>query len=167
MRLRASSAKAYKSILGVAARQTLNVIDIVAAVAGRLKTLGIPYVIGGSLASSAWGEMRQTNAADIAILLRPADVEGLISTFGGPFTISRVNVEEALASAYEFRSAQLTHMDEAFKIDLFLLRDGEYQRSELDRARLVEIGPGSALRFAAPENIILAKLRWFVPVTSG
>jgi hypothetical protein len=140
----------------------LNVIDIVADVAGRLESLGIPYVIGGSLASSAWGEMRQTNYADIAILIKPSDVEGLISSFGDPFTISRANIEEALVSPDDFRSVQLTHMDEAFKIDLFLLRDGEYQRSELDRARSVGVGPNSVLRFAGPENIILAKLRWFV-----
>jgi hypothetical protein len=140
----------------------LTVSEIVADVAQRLERLGIRYVVGGSLASSAWGEMRQTNDADIAILIASSELDHLIAAFGDPYFISRDELAEALASPDSFRSAQLTHMDEAFKIHLFLLRAGEYESTELERARPVEILPGATVRFAAPENVILAKLRWFM-----
>jgi hypothetical protein len=52
-------------------------------------------------------------------------------------------------------------MDEAFKIDLFLLRHDEFSASELSRARRVSLGGDHSALFYAPENIILAKLRWF------
>jgi hypothetical protein len=140
----------------------LTVLEIVADVTGRLERLGIPYAVGGSLASSTWGQMRQTNDADIAILLDPTNFDALISTFSEPFLVSRDELVEALSSPAEFRSAQLLHIDEAFKIDLFLLHGGEYESTELERARAIEILPGVAVRFSAPENTILAKLRWFV-----
>jgi len=140
----------------------VNVIEIVVEVTRRLELLGIPYVVGGSVASSTWGQMRQTNDADIAILLDTARVDGLVSAFGEPFFISLAELREALLSEAPFRSVQLLHMDEAFKVDLFLLHAGEYETTELERGRAVEIFPGSTVRFSAPENVILAKLRWFV-----
>lgn len=140
----------------------MTVIEIVAEVTGRLERLGVLYAVGGSVASSAWGQMRQTNDADIAIQLANSDVDALTSTFGEPFFISRDELNEALSSTAEFRSVQLLHMDEAFKIDLFLLHAGEYESTELERARSIDIVPGAAVRFSAPENVILAKLRWFV-----
>ncbi|MHB8637681.1 MAG: hypothetical protein ACYC96_14535 [Fimbriimonadaceae bacterium] len=140
----------------------MTVGEIVAEVTGRLEVLGIPYVVGGSLASSAWGQMRQTNDADIAILLASSQVEALVHAFGDPFSISRDELAEAFRGTADFRSAQLMHMDEAFKIDLFLLHAGEYEKSELTRGRPVGVGPGATARFAAPENVILAKLRCFV-----
>ena len=140
----------------------MTVIEIVAEVTRRLELIGIPYAVGGSVASSTWGQMRQTNDADIAIQLAYSYIDALASAFGEPFFISRDELNEALSSTAEFRSVQLLHMDEAFKIDLFLLRAGEYESTELERARSVEIIPGAAVRFSAPENVILAKLRWFV-----
>jgi hypothetical protein len=52
-------------------------------------------------------------------------------------------------------------MDEAFKIDLFLTGESEYENSVFERAVEVELLSGSTVRFCAPENIVLAKLRWF------
>ena len=140
----------------------MTVAEIVAEVAGRLERLGIPYVVGGSLASSTWGQMRQTNDADIAIQVASSDISPLIAAFAEPFFISREELLEAMSSPDAFRSAQLLHMDEAFKIDLFLLPPGEYAKSELARARTVEVTTGRGVRFSAPENVIIAKLRWFV-----
>jgi hypothetical protein len=134
----------------------LTVIEIMVDV-----TRGLDRV-GGSVASSAWGQMRQTNDADIAIMLEAQRIDALLSAFGEPYFLSHEELREALASASDFRSVQLRHMDEAFKIALFLLREGDYEGSELQRAREVQVVPGTTVRFAAPENVILTKLRRFV-----
>ena len=52
-------------------------------------------------------------------------------------------------------------MDEAFKIDLFLLPDDEYSRMELSRAQTIKIGEDHQIKICSPEDVILAKLRWF------
>jgi hypothetical protein len=140
----------------------LTIPEIIADVAQRLDRAGILYAVGGSLASSIWGQMRQTNDADIAIRLNLDAVEQLVSAFTDPYYISRSEIEEALSSSDAFRTIQILHMEEAFKIDLFLLPEGPYALSELDRALSIEILPGSVVRFCAPENIVIAKLRWFV-----
>ncbi len=44
-----------------------------------LDNLNIPYYLGGGLASSFWGERRQTEDADIAVILEPEKVQQLIA----------------------------------------------------------------------------------------
>ncbi|HLK15535.1 MAG TPA: hypothetical protein VKT78_12085 [Fimbriimonadaceae bacterium] len=139
----------------------MTVLEIAADVAGRLDALGIPYAIGGSVASSTWGQMRQTNDIDIAILLSPPRSSELLSAFDAPYHLGSEELVEALASEAEFRSVQVIQMEEAFKIDLFLLQPGEYTDALLGRARTMEVLPGERLRFYAAEDIVLAKLRWF------
>lgn len=140
----------------------MTVEEIVADVTGRLHRAGIPYAVGGSLASSIWGQMRNTNDADIAIRLAIADIPSLKAGFGDPYHVSEAEIREVLSTSGDFRTVQLLHMDEAFKIDLFLLSNGAYETSELERARAIEISPGTTVRFSAPENIILAKLRGYL-----
>ncbi|MDR3688237.1 MAG: hypothetical protein P4L46_02575 [Fimbriimonas sp.] len=139
----------------------MTVIEIVADVTRRLETAGIPYAIGGSLASSVWGQMRLTNDADIVVLLPGSDPSILIEAFPEQYDLNESEIATALVSLDEFRVVQLLHKDEAFKIDLFLLRDGPYEATELARARRVALLDDTSAFFYAPENIVLAKLRWY------
>ena len=139
----------------------MTVFEIVTDVARRLEGAGIRYAIGGSLASSSWGQMRQTNDADIVVMVPSERVDLLLAAFREPYYLSRDEVAAAMDQPDLFNAVQLVHTVAAFKTDLFLLRDREYERSELDRAREVELLPGQPIRVYAPENIVLAKLRWF------
>ncbi|MGV3617313.1 MAG: hypothetical protein ACO1SV_18455 [Fimbriimonas sp.] len=139
----------------------MTVLEIVSDVVKRFEALGLRYALGGSLASSIWGQMRQTNDADIVLRLPRSFAPALKEAFASPYLISGSEIEAALESTEEFRTVQVLHMDEAFKIDLFLLRDGEFEATELDRARIVTVAPGIAIRVYAPENIVIAKLRWY------
>jgi len=140
----------------------VTALEIVTDVAKRLDSAAIPYVVGGSLSSSAWGQQRQTNDADLALLVTQNDIDRVVAAFDDPYLLSKPELIKTLAEPRPFRSVQLLHMDEAFKVDLFLLGDDEYARSELERARLVPVGVDVSVRFASPENIVIAKLRWFV-----
>jgi hypothetical protein len=139
----------------------LTIEEILSDVALRLHTAGIPYAVGGSLASSAWGQMRYTNDADIAIKIGLATAPALSKEFREPYLLNEQELADAMASEDDFRSVQLLHMDEAFKIDLFVLKDGPYENSEIDRARAIEVSLGVQIRFCAPENIVISKLRWY------
>lgn len=106
--------------------------------------------------------MRQTNDADVVIRMTGSNPDALASAFSDPYYVSKEEIASALASSDEFRTIQLLHTGEAFKIDLFLLRDGDFESSELERARRIEIVPNGKVAFYAPENIVIAKLRWYV-----
>lgn len=136
-------------------------LEIVLDVASRLEKAGVEYAIGGSLASSTWGQMRQTNDADIAVKLGMDQADLFLAHFHAPYLISQSDLVNALNQNDEFRSVQLLHVDEAFKIDLFLLTDSEYDNTEIRRVRIVPIDGTRSLRFCSAEDIVIAKLRWF------
>ena len=43
----------------------------------RLERIGIQFIVGGSFASSAWGQPRQTYNLDLAVLLKHTDIQNL------------------------------------------------------------------------------------------
>lgn len=134
---------------------------IVADVSRRLDAQGIRHVVGGSFASSAWGEMRFTNDADIAVMVEAPEAPALLAAFPPPYHLTLSQIEEALGEPGLYRMANAIQMDEAFGIDLFLVRADAYNLAEFSRARRVETAEGVFVPFAAPEDIVLQKLRWY------
>ena len=135
-------------------------LGIVADVSKRLTEQGIRHVVGGSFASSAWGEMRTTNDADIAVMIDASGVDKLLMAFAPPYYLTLTQVEEALSQTGPYRMTNAIHMDEAFGIDLFLVHPDPYNLAEFGRTRRVELH-GVDVPFAAPEDIVLQKLLWF------
>lgn len=138
----------------------MSPLEITAEVSGRLERLGIRHLVGGSFASSAWGEIRATNDVDIAVLLAEDRAHDLTAAFAPPYHISHEGILRALAEPGPYRMAHARHTEESFSIDLFLVRPDEYTLTELDRARRVVIAD-IGVPFSAPENIVIQKLRWY------
>lgn len=136
-------------------------MGILADVSRRLTDQGIRHVVGGSFASSAWGEMRTTNDADIALMVDVSQAAALLTAFSEPYYLTLQQIEDALAEAGAYRMTNAIHMDEGFGIDLFLVRPDPYNLAEFERARKVEVLEGAFVPFAAPEDIVLQKLRWY------
>lgn len=138
----------------------MTIAEILSEVTVALQGCSIPYVIGGSFASSAWGHPRQTNDVDIEVLITEETWGCLLGRLGHEYLANTAEFQVSIRDHSEYRTAQLLHREEAFKIDLFLLHDDEYTRSELARGVTAAIGE-ARLRLLAPENIVLQKLRWF------
>jgi hypothetical protein len=113
------------------------------------------------VASSLWGDPRQTNDADVGIRVGSELAPSFLAAFGEPYLVSGSELAEALASRETYRTVQLLPMDEAFKIDLFVVPEDAYTESEFQRVHRVEILPGVLVPYLAPENIAIQKLRWF------
>lgn len=128
---------------------------------GELERLEIPYVVGGSFASSAWGESRQTNDLDIAVHISSQQGDELASTLSEEFLISGPEIRLTLQDRNPYRSFQALHFEEMFKIDVFVPHDTPFVRSEFARARRVELLPDLFVRCSTPEDIVLRKLMWF------
>ncbi len=136
----------------------LDPIDIVARVAALLDGLGVPYVVGGSVAGARHGVARLTRDADLVVDLRPAQVDGLLRGLQAEYYVSREAVLEALR---ERRSFTAIHLDSGFKVDFFVTRTGPFDLEEMRRAMRVEVRVGVFIRFKTAEDIVLRKLLWF------
>lgn len=138
--------------------------DLVAAlepIARALDTLGVPYYVGGSIASSAHGVARASLDADVVALLEPRHVDPLVDLLGGQFYIPLERLRSAAAAR---TSCNFIHLATMFKIDLFVSRGRPFDREAEARARheaLDESADAPKFRVASAEDTVLAKLEWF------
>jgi hypothetical protein len=86
-------------------------------VAQTLEQLGIPYAVGGSLASSLHGVMRATLDVDIVADMKLEHVPPLVAALAPEFYAD----DEMMRDAIEHRSSfNLIHYKTAFKVDIFI-----------------------------------------------
>ncbi|MBC8063902.1 MAG: nucleotidyl transferase AbiEii/AbiGii toxin family protein [Chlorobia bacterium] len=137
-------------------------IEILAQVSPLLQKANIQFWVGGSVASSVWSEPRYTNDIDVAVMASSLNEELLRRELLPKFYIGPTEISEAFADRGEYPSFQILDTEEAFKFDMFVVRDSEYSHEELERAKWVEIQPGVKAPIASPEDIVLHKIRWFV-----
>jgi hypothetical protein len=135
-------------------------LDIAFRVAAVLDDLGIPYVLGGSLASSMMGEPRATADVDMAIQIAEQDVGPLIQALESDFYVSE---EAAVDAVRRHASFNLVHLETVQKVDLFVLGDGLLDRRQLEGRTRVMLGedPPRALWVGSAEDQILRKLTWY------
>lgn len=132
--------------------------SVAVRIARALDEAGIEYAVGGSVASSAYGEPRATRDLDIAIRLTPEDVPALVDALGPEF---EVDSESLLEGVFSGRSVNIFYLPFFTKIDLFLRGDDEYDRAEFARRNAIEIGPGEVIMVSSAEDNLLWKLRWY------
>lgn len=136
----------------------MDVVDVALLVTGALERCGVGYFLGGSLASSFQGEPRATNDIDLVVDLHPSHVEPVAAALGPDFEVD----QPALRQATRDRGAwNIFYLPAVTKIDLFILRDEPFDRSEFSRRQRVEVRPGQAIFVKAPEDSVLRKLLWF------
>jgi hypothetical protein len=135
-------------------------LDVLAQVVAILEQLKIPYAVGGSIASSSYGTVRFTQDADITVEPFETHADRFFDLVKDGFYISKEAMGQAIRQRTSFN---LIHFESAFKIDLFVRKDTEFERQVLRRARPVPIAGGMprTFSFVSPEDIVLLKLRWY------
>lgn len=133
------------------------------------EALQLPYVVGGSLASSIYGEERSTRDVDVLIQLAPAQITPLFQALEPVFYLQRDDIAEAvrLAPTYRDTPAQratfnAVHRSTFVKIDAFVASGRPFEQAQIDRRIAHSVAEDGSTVFAtSPEDIILAKLEWF------
>jgi len=124
--------------------------------------LRIPYMVGGSLASSVHGVFRSTADIDLIVDMNLEQAMTLVKELGSDFYSDEDTIREALGSG---RSFNVIHLASAFKFDFFPLLQNPYYRNQFNRRMLEEfsVGDREPVKFyvATAEDILLAKLVWF------
>ncbi len=144
----------------------MNKPDIVAAlkpVVEALEKLGVPYYVGGSVASSAYGMARSTMDIVLASSLKPEHVRPPTEMLQPTYYIDDRLILDAIRRSSSFN---LIHLETMFKIDVFLPRRSPYE-IEVFRRRRPDSLPGEEqtveIYLASPEDVVRKKLAWFRP----
>jgi hypothetical protein len=135
-------------------------IEVTLCVTDVLENLGIPYLIGGSLAGTLHGMIRTTQDSDIITEMRPEHIQRFISSLENEFFID----EEMIADAIRRNSSfNILHRDTMFKVDVFIPSPNPFQKSQFARAQrqAFELEKEMSAKFASAEDTILSKLEWY------
>ena len=135
-------------------------IEVTLKVTGVFENLGIPYLIGGSLASTLYGMVRATQDSDIVAEMRGEYLQPFVLALQGEFYVD----DEMIAESIQHNSSfNIIHRETMFKVDVFIPRPRPFLESQLARAQKQTFifETEVSAKFASPEDTILSKLEWY------
>jgi hypothetical protein len=135
-------------------------IQVTLQVSGVLESLGIPYFIGGSLATAVHGVARATMDVDMVADIQPSHIQSLLRALGDAFFADEQMIRNAIGQGMSFN---LIHKETMFKVDVFPAKDRAYDRAQFERraAYILAEESDQTAYVASPEDNILSKLEWY------
>ena len=121
------------------------------------ENLDISYLVGGSIASSIYGEPRATQDIDMVAELKSHHIQALIASTKDAFYIEEEDVIHAVSQHSSFN---VIHLETMIKVDIFVLGSEAIDLEEMRRRRPQTIAD-TQLVVATPEDIVLQKLIWY------
>ena len=135
----------------------MSLASFLAHVVDQLDAVGVDFMIGGSVASSIYGEPRTTRDVDIVVAVDDTSLRDLFARFDR----TRVYIDEP-ADDQPVRAGQmfnLLDMDGGWKVDLVVRKGRPFSIAEFARRQRQEV-LGVASWVASVEDVILTKLEW-------
>lgn len=121
--------------------------------AGRL---GIEYMVTGSFAMSAYGEIRYTRDIDIVIQLERPDIARFVSAFADKYYVNDISIRRAIDRRSMFN---IVNLETGEKVDCIIQKDSEFARVSFGRRRRAVVA-GIGFWTTTKEDLIIAKLDW-------
>ncbi len=135
-------------------------LDALRKVTSVFASLGIDYAVGGSFASSVYGEARATRDVDLIAAVAGRHAQALVSALGSEFYADLDQISAAIRTQGSFN---LVHLDSMSKIDVYVVWRTEFGQAQLTRRRQTHVGTAAplGLYITSPEDTVLAKLDWY------
>jgi hypothetical protein len=138
-----------------------DVLLVIKQITQALDSNNIPYLVGGSVASSTLGKYRFTNDIDFVVDLRSESVADFVAALGGEYYVDADMIMEALKHRSSF---SVLHLDTMIKVDMFIKpigawTDSAWSRRKVQRLENQEQSVDVYVRSA--EDMILQKLNWY------
>jgi hypothetical protein len=135
-------------------------VEVTLKVTGVFERLGVPYLIGGSLASTLHGMVRTTQDSDIVAEMRLEHLQPFVAALQAEFYMDDELIAEAIRRNTGFN---LIHRETFFKVDVFIPRPRPFLQAQLARAQRQTFAFETEIsaKFASPEDTILSKLEWY------
>ncbi len=102
-----------------------------------------------------------TQDVDLVADLREEHIGALVDALQDEFYVDAEMIRDAIQRRTPFN---VIHLEEAFKIDVFLVLRAPWAQLQMARRRPISINPddpSETLYFSSPEDIILHKLDWY------
>lgn len=137
-----------------------ELLEALARVVAVLEVLGVDYFVGGSVASSLYGEPRQTLDADLVARLLGHHAEPFVARLGDGFYADLPAITAAIQNQASFN---LIHLETMTKVDVFVRWRDPFAQSQFARRQRRAVGQAAPLDlcFASAEDTVLAKLDWY------
>lgn len=137
-----------------------EILEITLHVISVCERLGVPYAVVGSLASSLHGIPRATQDVDIVAALTLAHAAAFADALRGDFYLDDDAIREAIESR---RSFNVVHLRSYFKADVFIPKDDEASRLEMERRQrfVIEQVTRREIVVASAEDTVAQKLYWY------
>lgn len=133
--------------------------DAIARLLDLLDAAKVPFMITGSLASTAHGVPRATTDVDVVIDPPEEALEAFLAALGeGGW---RIDGGEAAARRARVRRSHFVVVDDAtsWKVDLVVKKDRPFSIAEFERREQLEV-LGVPAWVASAEDVIVSKLEW-------
>ena len=131
-------------------------LQVLKIVGQRLASVGIAYMVTGSIAVNYYAVPRMTRDIDVVVALSPEDTDRLYALFEDDFYIDRETALQAIAKKDTFN---IIHKTLVIKVDFIVRKESEYRLAEFARRRRVSV-EGFDLFIVAPEDLVISKLDW-------
>jgi hypothetical protein len=126
----------------------------------KLESAGIDYMIVGSIAGAIYGEPRLTRDIDLVIAMSSTSVKNLLNAFD-PRDFYVPPAEILSQEITRCGQTNILHHESGVKADLMFRKTTPHAMEEFARKRRLEILRGLNAWVAAPEDIIIGKLRFY------
>ena len=136
---------------------TDDLAETLREIVARLETLGIPYMVVGSVAASAYGRQRATQDFDVVVDARAPALRALVRSLPEDrFYVSEEAALEALRYETQFN---VLDMVTGWKADLIPRKQRPFSETEFGRRARLDV-MGVPTYVASVEDLIVAKLEW-------
>jgi hypothetical protein len=158
-------ARALPLLMELSMTSPADPVAIAVHVGQVLEQAGVRSYVGGSFASSIFGDFRLTRDIDIVIQApNRSQLKALVVNLQQDFTFLEADVYEAHArradSEATFVSFAMYHRQTGYQVDVFLAGNTPYERLTFQRMIEADLVPGKVW-IPSVEDAIIAKLRWY------
>ncbi len=122
----------------------------------KMERLRIDYMVTGSYAMAAYGEIRMTRDIDIVIDIAANDANGFFELFKDEYYVSENSIRRAIDRKNMFNVVNNIH---GGKIDCIVHKNTEFGRSSFAR-RYREVVADVEFWATTREDLMIAKLQW-------
>lgn len=131
-------------------------LEFIKLIASRLDSVGIDYMMTGSMAMAIYSIPRMTRDIDLVVELEPVDVDKIVNLFSEDCYIDHESVRQAVDTRSMFN---IIHNDWVIKADFIIKKNEEYRREEFSRRQKIVVDE-TTIFVVSVEDLILSKVVW-------
>jgi hypothetical protein len=137
------------------------ITNILHSIIEKLDSIGVPYMLSGSVAMGYYTVSRSTRDIDFVIYLELDKVDAMELLFKNDY----FNKESVVVEVKKKGMFNVILQESSYKIDFIIVKDNEYGKLEFSRRKLIDDFEKS-IYVVSVEDLIINKLRWIQQIFS-